>query len=84
VTVIKLIGISGFLLSAALCQVPTTLTVQGIGGTSATLSVSGVLPFCFNSSDPSGSAGLRSPMNSECDCWDQENAVRSGSGALFR
>ena len=38
--VIKVIGISGFLVSVALCQGPATLVVQGIGGTSATLSVS--------------------------------------------
>jgi hypothetical protein len=38
-TFIKVIGISGFLVSAALCQVPATLAVQGIG-TSATLSIS--------------------------------------------
>ncbi|MGB7759830.1 MAG: molybdopterin-dependent oxidoreductase [Bryobacteraceae bacterium] len=35
-----LIGAFGLLVSVALCQVPATLVVQGIGGTSATLSVS--------------------------------------------
>ena len=30
-TFIKLIGVSGFLVSEALCQVPATLVVQGIG-----------------------------------------------------
>jgi hypothetical protein len=39
-TFIKLIGVFGLLVAVALCQVPATLTVQGIGGTSATLSVS--------------------------------------------
>lgn len=39
-TFIKLIGVFGLLVSAALCQVPAVLTVQGIGGTSATLSIS--------------------------------------------
>jgi len=39
VTFIKLIGVLGLLVSVALCQVPATLVVQGIGGTSATLSV---------------------------------------------
>jgi hypothetical protein len=37
-TLIKLIGAFGLLVSVALCQVPATLAVQGIGGTSATLS----------------------------------------------
>ena len=39
-TFIKLVGVFGLLVSVALCQVPATLVVQGIGGTSATLSVS--------------------------------------------
>jgi hypothetical protein len=39
-TFIKRIGVFGPLVSVALCQVPATLVVQGIGGTSATLSVS--------------------------------------------
>jgi hypothetical protein len=39
-TFIKSIGVFGLLVSVALCQVPATLVVQGIGGTSATLSVS--------------------------------------------
>ncbi len=45
-TVAKLVGVFGLLVSVALCQVPATLVVQGIGGTSATLSVSdlGKLP----------------------------------------
>jgi hypothetical protein len=38
-TFIKLIGVSGFLVSVGLCQGPATLVVQGIGGTSATPSV---------------------------------------------
>ncbi|MGA3098842.1 MAG: molybdopterin-dependent oxidoreductase [Bryobacteraceae bacterium] len=36
-TVIKLIGVFGFITSVALCQGPATLTVQGIGGKSVTL-----------------------------------------------
>jgi len=39
-TVTRLIGAFGLLVSVALCQVPAALVVQGIGGTSATLSVS--------------------------------------------
>jgi hypothetical protein len=39
-TFIKLIGVFGLLVSVALGQIPATLVVQGIGGTSATLSVS--------------------------------------------
>lgn len=39
-TVTKLIGIFVLLVSVALCQVSATLIVQGIGGTSAALSVS--------------------------------------------
>jgi len=39
-TVTKLMGVFGLLVSVARCQVPATLLVQGIGGTSATLSVS--------------------------------------------
>jgi hypothetical protein len=39
-TFIKLIGVFGLLVSVALCQVPALLAVQGIGGTSAALSVS--------------------------------------------
>jgi hypothetical protein len=39
-TVAKLVGFFGLLVSVALCQVPATLAVQGIGGTSAALSVS--------------------------------------------
>jgi hypothetical protein len=35
----KLIGVFGVLVSAALCQVPATLVVHGVGATSATLSV---------------------------------------------
>ena len=36
----KLMGAFGLLVSAALCQVPATLVVHGVGGSSATLSVS--------------------------------------------
>ena len=39
-TVTKLMGVFGLLVSVALCQVPAALVVQGIGRTSATLSVS--------------------------------------------
>jgi hypothetical protein len=39
-TVINMIGFFALFVSVALCQVPATLVVQGIGGTSATLSVS--------------------------------------------
>lgn len=39
-TVTRLTGVFGILVSGALCQVPATLTVEGIGGTSATLSTS--------------------------------------------
>jgi hypothetical protein len=39
-TFVKMIGVFAVLVSVALCQVPAMLTVQGIGGTSATLSVS--------------------------------------------
>lgn len=39
-TVIKLIGVFGIFVSVAVCQVPATLVVDGIGSTSATLSVS--------------------------------------------
>jgi hypothetical protein len=39
-TFIKMIGVFGIFVSVALCQVPAMLTVQGIGGTSASLSVS--------------------------------------------
>lgn len=39
-TVIKLIGVFGLFVSVAVCQVPATLVVDGVGGTSATLSVS--------------------------------------------
>ena len=39
-TFIKLTGVFGLLVSVALCQVPATLVIQGIGGTSAVLSVS--------------------------------------------
>ena len=39
-TFIKLTGIFALFVSVALCQVPATLAVQGIGGTSATLSIS--------------------------------------------
>jgi hypothetical protein len=39
-TVTKVMGVFGLLVSAALSQVPAALVVQGIGGTSATLSVS--------------------------------------------
>ena len=39
-TVTKLIAVFGLLVSVAPSQVPATLLVQGIGGTSATLSVS--------------------------------------------
>jgi len=39
-TFIKLVGVFGLLGSAALCQGPATLVVQGIGGTSATLFIS--------------------------------------------
>ena len=39
-TFIKLVGVFGLLVSVALCQVPATVVVRGIGGTSATLSVS--------------------------------------------
>ena len=35
----KLMGAFGLLVSATLCQVPATLVVHGVGGTSATLSV---------------------------------------------
>ncbi len=38
-TTTKLIGVFGVLVSAAQCQVPAALVVQGVGGTSATLSV---------------------------------------------
>ena len=38
-TFIKLIVLSGFLVSLARCQAPASLVVQGIGGTSAALSV---------------------------------------------
>jgi hypothetical protein len=38
-TVIKLIRVFGLFTSVAVCQVPPMLTVQGIGGTSATLSI---------------------------------------------
>jgi DMSO/TMAO reductase YedYZ molybdopterin-dependent catalytic subunit len=38
-TIPKLIGVSGVLVAAALCQAPATLVVQGVGGTSATLSM---------------------------------------------
>jgi hypothetical protein len=41
-TVIKRIGVFGLFVSIALSQVPATLVVQGIGGTSATLSFSDV------------------------------------------
>jgi hypothetical protein len=37
-TTSKLIGAFGLLVSAALCQVPAALVVQGVGGTNATLS----------------------------------------------
>jgi DMSO/TMAO reductase YedYZ molybdopterin-dependent catalytic subunit len=36
-TVIKMLAASGFFLSVAVCQGPATLTVQGIGGKSVTL-----------------------------------------------
>jgi hypothetical protein len=39
-TFIKLIAVFALFVSVALCQVPAMLTVQGIGGTSATLSIS--------------------------------------------
>src|ERR1035441_1957866 len=39
-TVIKVIGVLAVFVSVALCQAPATLAVQGIGSTSATLSVS--------------------------------------------
>jgi len=39
-TVIKLIIVFAVLIAVALCQVPATLAVQGIGGKSVTLSVS--------------------------------------------
>jgi hypothetical protein len=39
-TILKLIGTLGLITSIAVCQIPATFTVQGIGGTSATLSVS--------------------------------------------
>ena len=39
-TFIKLVGVFDLLVSVALCQVPATVVVRGIGGTSATLSVS--------------------------------------------
>jgi len=39
-TFIKLIGVFGLLVSVALGQVPATVVVRGIGGTSVTLSVS--------------------------------------------
>jgi hypothetical protein len=35
----KLMGAFGLLVSAALCQVPATLVVNGVGGSSATISV---------------------------------------------
>ena len=38
-TTTKLIGVFGVLVSAALCQAPATLLVQGVDGTSTTLSV---------------------------------------------
>jgi len=38
-TVIKMIGVFALFVSIAVCQAPATLTVQGIGGTSATLSI---------------------------------------------
>ena len=39
-TVIKMIGVFALFVSVAVCQLPATLGVQGIGGTSATLSIS--------------------------------------------
>ena len=38
-TSLRLVGAFGLVVSAALCQVPATLVVHGVGGTSATLSV---------------------------------------------
>ncbi len=38
--VIKAVGVFAILVSAAVCQIPATLVVDGIGGTSVTLSVS--------------------------------------------
>ena len=37
-TVIKLVGVFGLLVSVALCQVAATLVVEGMGGTSTTFS----------------------------------------------
>src|ERR1017187_5308572 len=39
-TILKLIGVFALLVAVALCQVPATLVVQGIGSTTATLSIS--------------------------------------------